>query len=153
MEDQNFDREAIRAMMEKATESLLGFPVKIVLRDPITEGNLGHVYLDSGGKNRIDLRPGLSLEKMYLVWLHEVGHIFNGDLSDSEPLPYDKIPSKSLPLLEDLEAYHAHPEEVAANSFADGVDHFAEYKALDLYVNVGIESRLRVLMDTRLSHE
>lgn len=158
MNTTDYDRERIKSAMEAATESLLGVQVEIVLRDPANKGFIGQAYKKSNGMHRIDLSPSLPLEKIYHVWLHEVGHIVNGDVDEQGPIPVENLESASfeIPALgttEGILEYNTKPDEVQANDFAFYLDRLATNKAFWLYGDTEIETRLRVLMNVALQKD
>jgi len=160
--ESDFDREKIKALMEEATLSLLGQPVKIHLRAPIREGSRGGAYKETDGF-AMSLLPTLDLEDFYLCWLHEVAHIWLGHADDLEPIDYSELPPKLLELIKqghflpdmtegERKAYRDSQEEKDADAFALDMDHIARGKAFDeLHTfNVPVETRIRVLMNTQL---
>jgi len=156
--------ERLKSMMEAATLSMTWHPVKIILCAPIYKYYSGEAYRAADGRFAIAIKPDLDLAKFYMVWLHEMGHIFRGDCDEMLPRilspEMEKAYVENGPLgapffqeetAEELKEYRESPEEMDANSFALDMDHIATFEALHLYGNIEIESRIRVLMNVILT--
>ena len=145
------DRERIRRLMEAAGKSLLGSEVIVGLK-PIETDCIGEVFRDSQGKFVIDLHPELGLQTFYRIFLHELGHCFDGSVRSSA-IRYDDIPLWSVgkkKTLAEMERHNRAPMEVRANNFVVAVDNVAISKAFELFGEAGIEARLRALASVRL---
>lgn len=149
------NQQMLKDLMQDATESMTGQKIEILLRKPVRQGFDGYVYLTTTGDAKMDICPDLPIEKMYRVWLHEVGHIVSGHLQqpDYEPFDYHLFPSSLVDnKMTEQEAteYQESPSEVEAESFANEMDHFVTRKAFDLFSNTSIETRIRVLTMTQI---
>ena len=162
MSNSDFERERIKNLMEEATLSLLGQPVKIHLRAPRHEGSRGGAYKETDGF-AMDLMPTLDLEDFYMVWLHELGHICLGHVNELDPIDYSKLGDAVLALLEqghflpdmtddERKVYLDSQEEKDANAFANSMDHIARQDAFwELYTfNVPIETLIGYLKKLNL---
>jgi len=160
----NFDpeRERIKNLMEEATLSLLGQPVKIHLRAPSYKGYKGHAYKEIDGF-AIDILPTLDLEDFYLTWLHEIGHVHLGHCDELEPIDYSELTPELLELIkqghflpgiteDERKVYLDSQEEKDANAFANSMDHIARQDAFwELYTfNVPIETLIGYLKKLNL---
>jgi hypothetical protein len=156
--ESDFDREKIKAMMEEATLSLLGQPVKIHIRVPRREGTAGEVIKKTDGI-AIVLHPNLGLEFFYMDWLHEVGHIYLGHAKEQEPIDYSEMSAALLALIEkgnflpamtddETKVYKDSQEEKDADAFALDMDHVARNKAFERFhiFNAGVEAKIKILM-------
>lgn len=156
--------ERLKSMMEAVTLSMTWHPVKINLRAPIYKYFFGQAYRAADGRFAIDIRPDLDLGKFYETWLHEVGHVYLGHCDENLPRilepeieeAYLENCALGTPFFDERTAeeekeYRENPEEQDANSFYSEIDHIAQQKAMDLYGNIGIESRILVLMNIILA--
>jgi hypothetical protein len=139
--------DSLVAMMEAATESMTGKCVKINLREPIRKGLAGHVYQNMEGEYIMDLSPALTLKQFYLTWLHETGHIFESHIEKQGKTIFEGLPSGFFEEFEQeqISEYKEQPDEIAADSFRDSLNHYAQQKAMDLFFEDGIQTRIRVL--------
>ena len=157
--ENDYNRDEVRRIMEQATLSMTGHPVQIHLRAPIVKARIGQVFMDKDGRFAFDIKPDLSLEVFYETWLHETCHLHRGHCDDM--LPRNISPeielaySKTGPLLELTEAeekeYQEDPREVEAETEYHALDHYLRGHAYDRFGNREILSRLRVAMDTQLT--
>jgi hypothetical protein len=125
------------ALFEQTARKLGHIPqVEVRLRKPTVEGASGQVYKVTPIKAIIDISPDLSLDDMFLTFLHEVSHIRN----DWHKLGFDYghlQPSRSVTKSEPERAIRrAHPMEQNAWKQADTWASWARLHAYD-FVPVG----------------
>lgn len=155
MDDKNFDREAVRRMMEEATLSMTGEPVTIHLRHPIIDDFSGQVYRARDGRLAFDIDSTLDLPAFYEAWLHEVCHIHLGHCDDMLPrdLPQeiegDYLAKGPLFILSksEKEAYKEDPQEREVNQIIGPLNDFLTNHARDRFGHDGYMARIRYAMD------
>ena len=152
-----YDHEAIKALLEEATFSLLRENVKISFCTPARDGLIGEAYKEKDCF-AINLLPTLALEELYEVWLHEVGHIYHGHCDELEPRDLSWLGSKAVSVLEtgrylpkmtqeELQTYKESDAELVADNFARALDHVVRMKAYDKFftTEVSVEVLLGLL--------
>jgi len=154
-----FDREAIKTLMEKAAFSLTYEPVQIQLREPKNKSFAGQVFRAKNGLLTIAIKPDLEMEVFYKVFLHEIGHISLGHCNDL--LPIDLPTETSLtylaygpsltPTQAERKEHREKPEESGADDFANSIDGVAKEYARLWFQSEDIEARLRALSRITIS--
>ncbi len=150
----SYDLEILRPLEEAAALSLTGMKVTVTHRIPTPRDSAGHAYRTTSGEVRIDLSTSLGEEDLFSTYLHEVGHVFNGDLfvENYGCFDFHLLPSNIGPehTKADLEAYAETKEEKAADAFSREIGNYAFHKALSVYGNASLKNRLSVLCSITL---
>jgi len=159
-----FRRLHIRYWFVRAAEALLPDErIKVRFRPPLISDFLGQVHRDTGWLV-VDLDPGLGDADLFFVFLHELGHIEAGHcvslperraLLDREPVEVKIAVSlgRRIPYDGSLDGYEEMPEEVEANSFANGILNYARQKAYSVHGDDSVLSMLRVLSNVSMKRE
>lgn len=159
MNDFDIDRQKIKALMKEAAFSLTWEPVEIEFHAPPFKSFQGRVIRNKTGRFEISLIPDLPLEKLYMSFLHEVGHICLGHCVDFLPMDssdeYVMMSQAYGPDLvfteKEIEEYKERPEEMQANDFANSFDGIAKEFAMRWFQTEDVEARLRALSRITIS--
>lgn len=148
------------AIVRAASGIMPDLNIEVRFRRPIIEGYLGQVYRD-GDKIAVDIDPDITPEKMFCVFLHEMGHVYHGHYSDA-PDRAKVYQDLSPQFKADIEAGKQISqgllpnflpdkgrEEAEADSFMRGVASYLASKAIYLYGSDDVLSKLLVLEEVK----
>lgn len=143
--------ERFLALCKQAARSLLGQEVTVGFRE-LPAGYSGWAFKKPGGELVIDISPYLSLEKKFFVFLHELGHLqMHVGLPEHNSVDLHSIAVPDfVGTEEDLRSYRESPTECQADSFAEQFANYARHKAIEIYGNCRVETRLRVLASVQI---
>ena len=150
------DRTSLKPLMEQAAESLTGEKVVVHLRNPVFSNYVGHAYRAKSGMAMIDISPDLALEEFFSVWLHEVGHVLHGHLSQDEPFDFHEYSSglvKQEVSAVELSEYRQASTELEADNFAKEIGRYALHLAEQLYADTSVEKRICALSNVTIKKE
>ncbi len=145
-----YDLDKLRDLMEQAAESLIGHKFSVVFKKPVYKEFIGQAFIDTQDVSRIEIDPKQPIETIFHCFLHEVGHFFYEHVStlEEDRIDYQNLPSdmfQAFDTTEKPEAYSKLPVELEADSFANQIGNYAQYKAISLFGHADIETKLRVL--------
>jgi hypothetical protein len=128
-------------LMQYIAWRLVGFDVRVRIRQPATAGLAGEAHTGTDGYRYVDIKPGLNGERLAKVFLHELGHHAEQRFTPSNV--YQAEPG-SLSMAEETKGYQIR--ENMADTEADrwlrwGVTH-ADNELLRLDPAIGILSAL-----------